>query len=348
MSQNSAALSCDGGASDDASSERLLLFGKGMWILIATVLVMGGSAMAESQRVSVDGTNLGFYPLLADGVQIESGVDGKSSKFTRTHRCLERVVSREGVDAGVNLTGYSGSPTIEVAYPLGGEGGGLLPPPEVVKAYVEDNFRSESSADVMKLLFVPQILTPRPERVIHADWTTEARRILNQHDEKAFRNFCGTHFVSARGEDNYVIYSIRIQLADVKDRPKFDRLFEDIQKQSPSLVLDSLNRMRQRFEFINPQNRVVLDVLHIGDSEEELAALKSDLMGWRVRFVHDNGDGVAVTRATVECVPDRLEPCEKLARGFLDFQFGRFNFKGTRPTFSPVRFRLTPFAELME
>ena len=307
---------------------------------------------AESRPMQVEGLMLGFYPGLADGVRVQNSPGSKALEFNPGRRCLQNVTSeRQGIafqgisfdqearhDVRDKLTGLIG-------YPGAFSGAGddwLNFSHSLAAGYYRDNLAAEPPANVLQLLFVPMILAPKPVAVIKVEWTPDAKQILDTRGWNELENYCGTHFVAGLGEENYVIYSIRIHFADESQRVRVDRVRLDDNSQSPGLVLNNLFRMRQRLEFTGAENTVTLDILQVGGAADELAALQKEMGTLPVTLAKEDVQDSLVTRATMTCVPDRLQPCQALAQAFLDFQFRRLNFSGEKPSFTPVRFRIAP------
>lgn len=303
-----------------------------------------------NEFIQVEGLVLGYYPSIADGVRVRS--NSKGIAFEPGHRCFSKVeVERAGlVSNGVNfesedrrdirnkLTGLISYPGVYSTNSQSwiGTSSGLA------AAFYRDNLAQEPPASVFQLLFMPMVLSPKPTTVVKTEWSSEAREILARDGWPGLERFCGTHFVESVGEEAFVIYSVRVGFPSAQERARNEKLREEAESGSPLLVLNNVYRMRQRFEYVGPGREVSMDVLQVGGRERDVDSLRELLRDYKVQIESENVPGSTLTRARISCRPEHIEPCQRLAQAFLDFQFRRLNFNGERPAFTPVRFRIAP------
>lgn len=327
-----------------------------IWIFTALPAQAQAHNLSNIGFLQVEGMILGFYPSLGDGIRV-SPVNGQELKFESGNRCFEITrVERAGVafsgvsfeqemreDVRNKLTGLMGYPGVsskELQEDWLRSANGLA------ADYYRDNLAKPPGDNAIQLLFVPVVLAPKPMQVARTDWTAEAKRILDTQGWPALEQFCGSHFVEAIGEEDYVVYSIRVDLPGKDQRFRFENVRLDRHNQSPGLVLNNLFRMNQRFEFEGPGNFVTVDVLAVGGKPDDVKALRNALAGQDLQSDIENAKDATVSRTRLSCPASKLEPCQQLAQTFLDYQFGRLEKKGYQPTFAPVRFRIAPLKYL--
>jgi hypothetical protein len=324
--------------------------------IIWLVFSIPAQAQATISFLQVEGMMLGFYPGLGDGVRVESN-SGSEIKFAAGERCF-KVTRAER--AGVAFSGLSFDP--EEREDVRNKLTGLMGYPGVSRkeldeewlksanglatAFYRDNLAKKPDSNVIQLIFVPVVLAPKPLQVIKTEWTPEAKQILQAQGWSGLERHCGSHFVEAVGEEDYIIYSIRIEFPGADQRLRIESVRLDRHNQSPGLVLNNLFRMNQRFEFGGPGHNVTIDVLAVGGRPEEIAALKASLAAQEIRTQTETAGTSVINRTQLTCPAGKLEPCQQLAQTFLDYQFGRLSLKGYQPNFAPVRFRIAPIRYL--
>lgn len=307
--------------------------------------------------LQVEGMMLGYYPDLAEGVRVSQVPGSRELKFEPGRTCLRDVrVERSG--AAYNRISFEPNERFEMRNKLSGLIGypGISPDEMreewlrsangLAAGFYRDNLAKNPDGNVIQLLFMPMVLSPKPVQVTRTEWTPEARRILDAEGWAGLERHCGSHFVEALGEENFVIYSVRITLPDSDLRGRLESLRLDSHNQSPPLVLNNLFRLRQRFEFNRPGSAVTLDVLQVGGREADARALLREVHGTGAEVKTERANEAILSRTQLTCTPERIETCQRLAQVFLDYQFNRLNVTGERPTFAPVRFRIAPIKYL--
>jgi len=330
-----------------------------MRLLLPLAFIISLSATASAGAIDflqVEGMVLGYYPSIADGIRVSHVPGSRELRFEPGRSCLSNVrVERVGpafnavsfepeerFEMRNKLSGLIGYPGISPAQPLPAGEDWLRSANGLAADFYRDNLAREPAANVIQLLFMPMVLSPKPIQVTRTEWTPEAREILATQGWAGIERHCGTHFVEALGEENFVIYSIRIGLPDRDVRVRLENLRLDKHNQSPGLVLNNLFRMRQRFEFNRPGSTVTLDILQVGGREPDINALRAELGMTEAHTRSERATDSLITRTQMTCTPERLELCQRLAQTFLDFQFQRLHVNGERPAFAPVRFRIAP------
>lgn len=306
--------------------------------------------------LQVEGMMLGFYPNLGDGIRVVQQGDS-ALKFEPGKHCFNiRNVDRPGRDFDgtsyvpeeredvrnklTGLIGYPGVSTKELKEEWLRSAAGLA------SGYYRDNLAAAPGERSIQLIFVPKILAPRPLKITATEWTPEAKRVLEAEGWDGLIRYCGTHFVEAVGDESYVIYSVRIDFADVDQRKRVESVRLEKNNQSPGLLLNNLHRMNQRFELGGGGNRVTVDILSVGGHSDDLLALQSALSRQMAVMQTEAAKESVITRTTVSCAPDALGPCAQVVQLFNDYQFGRLNISGREPAFAPVRFRIAPLVFL--
>lgn len=320
------------------------------FLFVITILVffLKIKAVAAGEVIQVEGLMLGYFPAIADGVRVQTD-KAQNVTFSPGHRCLEHIqVERSGSPAnGVN---FEAEDRRVVRSRLVGsrrllQEEWLRTASGLASDFYRDNLTQDPRDQTVHLLFVPMVLSPKPVSLIRSEWTPQAKEILAREGMPGLERFCGTHFVQAVGEESFVVYSLKINFPSAEERVRYERIRLDAANISPTILLNNLQRMRQRFEFFGQGRDIVVDVLQVGGRLRDVSTLREELSGQNVRIESESvPTGSLITRAQLTCGPDQIEQCHKMAQLFLDFQFRRLNFNGERPAFTPVRFRIAPLA----
>ncbi len=324
----------------------LVVLFSGLMVFLGNVKALG----QDPQFIQVEGLALGYFPSLADGVHVSMSGKSNDLQLTRGHRCFERVQTQRN-PLPPNSVNFEAEDRSSVRNKLNGFIGRIPDPDMWLKTstglasrFYRENLAYEPPPKTSQLLFVPMVLAPQPVSVGKAEWTAEARAIMERGGWPAVERHCGTHFVETVGEETFVVYSLHVNFPTAEERRRFERVRGDTQ-QSPALVLNTLQRMRQRFEFFGSGREVILDVLQVGGRSRDIEALRQILSDQQLDFDSEN---LTLTRTRLNCGSDEIQRCQKVAQAFLDFQFGRYTANGEPPAFTPVRFRIAPLAYVNE
>jgi hypothetical protein len=322
-------------------------------------LLLAAPSMTLATNINflqVEGMMLGYYPELGDGVRVETGT-GAELKFSPGKRCFDITRSeRSGVAfSGISfepeereairnkltgMVGYPGVSSKELKEDWLRSASGL------VADFYRDNLATKPGPNAIQLLFLPVLLSPKPLQVVRTEWTPEAKQILEKQGWAGLEQHCGSYFVEAVGEENYVVYSIRINFPGPAQRLRVETVRLDRHNQSPGLVLNNLLRMNQRFEFGGPGHSVTVDVLVVGGQREDFSRLGHALDRLSADTKWEKAKDSVVSRSTITCSSGKLDSCEQMAQVFLDYQFGRNTRGEPAPALVPVRFRIAPLKYL--
>ncbi len=319
--------------------------------------------MADLGFLQVEGLVLGKYPKLGEGFHISRDAD-KGLEFKSGRTCLRNIKSeRVGLShSGVNfmreeqrairnmLTGLLSYP---VGYP--GVSRNNLDEPWLQSArglavsFYKDNLATAIPENQTQLFFVPMVLSPKPVRLLNADWTPEAQEILREKGWAGLIEHCGTHFVEVVGEEHFVVYSLKMTLPEDDDQSR--RIQVNLKSNRSELqtlgtVLREISRLNQSQPITAGHPTVHIDILQVGASSPEAEVLKELLSELSAHHEVEPVPNSFISRTRMSCAIERLEPCRRLAEIFLDYQFGRLMDNGVKPSYAPVRFRMAPMKYL--
>ncbi|MGE4131117.1 MAG: hypothetical protein AB7F86_05730 [Bdellovibrionales bacterium] len=326
-------------------------------LIFALVTVFSTLSFAEAKtyNLSVEGLVLGFFPHLGDGVQVQPVEGSNEIRFAPASRCIEikRVESLGSSFHGLTflpesrrvvrnkmtgLMGYPGLSSDSLADDWLRSAKGLA------FEYYRDNVAVPPPENTVQVLFVPVVLAPRPLVMTSATMTAAAKEMLDRGDWASLEKACGTHFVEVVGEENFVIYSTKVEFSNSEERRRFDLVQSERDFKSPAGAFDTLEKLRQSLFLDSSPKKIIIDVLQVGGRPPEVSGLHSSVERQKAKVeIHRlSKQDTVISRISKTCDFSELRKCQEVATAVLDYQFNRLTYTGDSPAFAPVRLRLVP------